>query len=495
MATVSTSNSEKCDRILLYASDLVASDTGLGHRTAYYILASVLAALTDSALVILEPPPNGQWANVGGSPFGCPLANVGEEECGNLFPTGMSRILQVPQRLSRGCDVPCTHSHSYDDWFKIAMGTNEKSSYASTVCTADDDEGEDGLKKNVTVLAIGKYKMNNFFYERLHPKFYRRHDKEREQWVRNLSTSMGASHSEIDYFLRKNNVTTPARNIFQYLRALISRTGIHFQPWVVQDVKKSIEKFDKLPLRPSSDETSLQLFKTSSLTSGGYDAMHIRRGDRIYSIGSMMAVEKYWVERGYPAVNITTRSMKKWDSLSALYPTNYIPFSQYWDRYKKSRCSNSGLNNKTHASSAHITRQGAIRYLYLATDDIVNVRAEIANLTLSEGAKYWTRCEQQIEFVYNPQEQYAKHIHVQRQSIRQQEDCENCEEGYEMYMRTLCAITDLHILSQSDIFVGESKSYWGKMLRTFRTSFEHNIPMTKDTWAAWGDPHMELLLW
>jgi hypothetical protein len=163
----------------------------------------------------------------------------------------------------------------------------------------------------------------------------------------------------------------------------------------------------------------------------------------------MKAVEKYYVERGYPPMNITmtARSEEDFRLLTSLYPTNYIPFAEYWRKYTSSRCSSADEN-------------GDVRYVYLATDAIESVRSEITSLTSSEGADYWVHCNKRIEFVFNSREEHAKHIHTSLQTTREAQEegvsaltthrhFENVVgDGYDRYMRTVTALADMHILSQ-----------------------------------------------
>lgn len=257
---------------------------------------------------------------------------------------------------------------------------------------------------------------------------------------------------------------------------------------MVEDVAKSLRLVEELPPF-SSGGSDLRLLGTPPAESG-YDAMHIRRGDNLWEDNAMRAVEKYWVSRGHPPLEGTfdiagqRGGPTDWfRALSARYPTSYVPFSHYWSQYK------------TSTSSCPSGNYGErVRRVYLATDAIESVRAEIANLTASHGAEYWiNRCNQQVEFVFNSQEKYAKHLAATLQTDQGSQTAVHGHftkvhgEGYDQYLRTVSAITDLHILSQSDVFVGEFQSYWGRILRTLRTSFQDDEPTTKEFVTAWGE--------
>lgn len=478
-----------CSRILLYASDLVAQNTGVGHRLSFYLLASVLAVLTDSALVILDPPARfnsssekeDQWAKLGGSPFGCPIKINGDGEyCGQLYPTGLSRIIKVPEWLSRGCDVPCIDTHSYENWIEIAERTTSKTNFTWTICTnnGDDRHGQSKHDNNelndVAVLPIGKWHLRDYWFYRMRRKLFNgyhsnsnsngnnRQDTPWEEWVTDFSTRMGASQSEIDNFFRKSNFTIKDDSPIDYLGALITKAKVlQFQPWVVEDVITTLEAVDLFSSDSSDSSSSLELFDTAAQSNDavGYDAMHIRRGDRVGTNVNTIEVERYWVERGYPPIkqNITMNNIERNKGLmeAASYPTSYIPFAQYWHRYKSSGCSS---NPSSLSSNNNQSQQIDIRRpVYIATDDLETVRAEIANLTNSspEGAEYWIHCSQQIEFVFNPRgERYARHIHVSNQATAIDDQSNNTtteilyDEGYEQYLRMVSAVTDLHILSR-----------------------------------------------
>lgn len=317
------SETGRCNRILLYASDLVAQNTGVGHRLSFYLLASVIAVLTDSALVILDPPPSNekdQWAKLGGSPFGCPIKINGDGEyCGQLYPTGLSRIIKVPEWLSRGCGVPtCIDTHSYENWIEIAERTTSKTNFTWTTCTNDDDDrhgrGKDDNNEfnDVAVLPIGKWHLRDYWFYRMRRKLFNgyrssssngnnRQDIPWEEWVTNFSTRMGASQSEIDNFLSRINITIKDDSPIDYLGALITRAKVlQFQPWIIEDVMTSLEAVDLF----SSDSgdaasSSLELFDTAAQSNDavGYDAMHIRRGDRVGTHVNTIEVERYWVLR------------------------------------------------------------------------------------------------------------------------------------------------------------------------------------------------------
>ena len=556
----SNSNSNDCHKILLYASDIIAADAGVGHRLSQYLLASIVATLTNAALVILDPPRT-LWNGFGGSPFGCPLTNNGngnttaDTSCGNI-PTGLSRILQPPFRLTRGCIVPCAHTHSYHDWYNIAKRTTYNNHFQFTTCTNHDTSNYH--HENVTVLAIGGFQLKYYWTEKLRRKFILRpaavvNDNSNsdsdsdsdsdtnniekrskwEQWVTTWSIRMGASYDEIQHFINNNNYdgnhnddsnnSNHRANAMEYLAALMNRAEVlTFQPWIVNDVKAYLKQ------ATSSSSSVLGLLTPSpSLMKpmniiAGYDSMHIRRGDRIGTKPSMIAVEQYWNDRGYyPMTNTSSSSFEEYH-----YPTNYVPFDQYWRQYQAmDNCSNinsSNMNNYNHYDESNDQNHSInnsnnnnsknnmpIRYIYIATDDVDTVKAEIANLTsVSPSSSSLSastspnnnnnnntvyHCGQRVEFIFNPQVEYATHLHVSNQIINSHANGNGSGDGngvsttfigrdntnqndnnpsHDQYLRTISAMTDLYILSQSDTFVGESPSFWGRLLNMCRTLFE-----------------------
>ena len=130
-------------------------------------------------------------------------------------------------------------------------------------------------------------------------------------------------------------------------------------------------------------------------------------------------------------------------------PKNYIPFSFYMEQLKK----NGG-------------DQG-IKTIYVATDDPLVVKQEIANLTNSQGYR----------FIMNPDDASSTG-HIQTGH-----DCQ------ERYRKTIAAVTDLMVLSKANIFVGEYNSNWRRLVRTWRTSFDNNIGTGKprDIRPAFGN--------
>jgi len=145
-----------------------------------------------------------------------------------------------------------------------------------------------------------------------------------------------------------------------------------------------------------------------------YVAFNVRRGNELTAEAKYW-VDEYWAKQGY---NETTQ------------PSNYIPISHYLEQVQNEQ------------------ESGVLTNVYIATDDQDSIKREIDELSGFSN----------VSFYMNPDT--SPKIHLQSDlecSIR--------------YNRTIAAIADLKILSQSDIFVGEYNSNEGRLVHTARTSF------------------------
>ena len=494
--TTSSADSDRCSRILLYDTDLVDKDTGVGHRLAFYSLAAAVAATTDSALVLLEPPldDENKWANVGGSPFGCPVINDGRDDndtsCDRL-PTGLSRIIHVPEMLSRGCSVPmnltCTIANqnttfmiqSRQDWSRIVLHTQRRFGFPEVICNHNNNN-------NMTMIAIGGVNLKYYWIDKVRPRLVQRFldgrnsTKQRrmkwERWMENWSTRMGATMGEVHEYTRTKGIINNKKtidsayveeyNLMDYLIAVLNRAEVPmFQPWVVNDFETYLRKID---LPQSSSSTKL-LFHGAG---GGYEAMHIRRGDSLNRGQSIQSTEEYWVQQGYPARDNKTDDI----ATLSIYPTNYVPFVKYWEQYATYK--NCNLGNTS----------SSVQKMYIATDDINTVKSEIENLVSTHRRQFWTVCNKSVEFMYNPEEEHTTHLHQHLDPNTLSKNGGNTTvNSHDQYSRALTALVDLQILARSDVFVGDHRSYFSRLLRMLRTSFQGNRAHTRDIVIAWGD--------
>ena len=122
-------NNDKCNRILLY---LPAQAAGHGHgwQLLCYLMAASIAAFTNMAMVIMEPPSNQSRFDTG-SQFGCPADAFEEGSNDNNkkavvkegFPNGILRLIQHPHWSSQGCSVPpitFCNNRGYNEWYNLA---------------------------------------------------------------------------------------------------------------------------------------------------------------------------------------------------------------------------------------------------------------------------------------------------------------------------------------------------------------------------------------
>ncbi len=496
----STASNDRCNRILLYDTELVAKESGLGHRLASYSLASTVAATTDSALVLLEPPlddKNNKWMKFGGSPFGCPARknynnnSVNNDESCDGLPTGLSRIVHVPEMLSRGCDVPMNLSckmddqnqtftiQSYQDWSGISNRTIRRFGFKEVRCNHNDSSNV------VTVLAIGGYQLKYYWVDKVRPRLVQRFRDDSnstklrrmnwEQWIEGWSTRMGVTIEEVHEYTRANGIINNKKDgnssyvaeygLVDYLIAVLNRAEVPmFQPWVVKDIASYMQKID-LPQSSSANQSLLHN------AGGGYDAMHVRRGDSLTTGQSIRSTEEYWVQQGYPARHNKTDDI----ATLSMYPTNFVPWVKYWEQFI---AYNSNCNLQNNLAS--------VRKIYIATDDINTVKSEIANLTSTNGQHFWTVCNKSVEFVFNPQEKYTTHLHHHLAPNTISRNGGNTANGHDQYSRALTALVDLHILARSHRLVGDDRSYVTRLLWMIRTSFQDDHPYTRDIVMAWG---------
>lgn len=370
-----------CNNILLLLQDSFAFH-GIASQLNGYVLATIVSFLTNRSLVGIS---NFHANDVGKSQFGCPSGNRALDD--TRFPSGLSRLIKIPEWLSGGFSNPCTGSHSYDDLLKISL--NE--ALHNITCT-------DGAGRNVSVLPLDFWGLRKHFL-----------------FAKNISYSelysrIGATASEISWILPKGKLQQQNKELWDLLVSLLNRRGlISFQPWINKDVDLRLKQIN-LP-KP-------------------YIALHIRRGDKLLE-EAKHDVGDYWGKRGYD---------------ESTQPTNYIPFHYYMEQLKDDK---------------------NITTVYVATDDPITVKGEIANFANMQG----------YNFVLFP-DQSSSTGHILTSN--------NCQERYR---KTIAAVTDLMILFNSDIFIGEFNSNWGRFLRTWRTSFVNDtigVVLTRDTYSAFG---------
>lgn len=158
-----------------------------------------------------------------------------------------------------------------------------------------------------------------------------------------------------------------------------------------------------------------------------YTALHVRRGDKLKREAATM-VQQYWASRG--------------DNPDGL---NYIPLNAYVDK----------LNPSIDPPD-----------VYIATDDPVTIRNEVAHLEAT--SHYW-----------------KFHLLADRRPKSGHMNTEpDCHVRYNM---TVEAIVDLEVMIRAQVFVGELNSNWGRFIQTMRTEFIGANPVLRDFRVVFGD--------
>lgn len=440
---------DRCARLLLYLPDVFA-DHGHGSQLNTYLMGALTATYLDRGMVLVEPPLE-KSKHAGGSQFGCPVDAFREEktpagarwDVKPDFPRGLSRLVRHPAWLSRGCPVPCAETHGYDDWLRLARTPG-----AEEVTCANSD----GTESNVVVLAGGG--LRSYFRE-LEPTMTAdlpppaSPQAAKARWAFNL----GATPREKWIF---GNIQDP-RQAWEYAVGLANKAGFPaFQPWIARDVG---------------------LFLASSKPfRGEYDAaVHVRRGDKLVK-EARGEVVRYWRSQGHAD--------------EENLPTDYVPFAHYlaqWDG----------------ADKCPVDDRGEVRVVehnvYVATDDPVTVREEIAALPHHDGADsvLLHGCHR-LTFRFNPTDAESFHLNGDGEhgfdpghAGAEEDSC------FARYRRNVVSVADMMLLSRARVFVGEYNSNWGRLIRTTRVRLNGNatqdqmrrsagLTTTLDTRVAWG---------
>ncbi|KAL7535059.1 hypothetical protein ACHAXR_006245 [Thalassiosira sp. AJA248-18] len=427
-----------CDDIFLFMPQMFAHN-GHGSQLNNYLLAAMIATFTNKAMVILDAPPefNALKSN---SQFGCPpeawetvmVRKGGEPKrvgWNNDFPNGLERLIKHPAWLSRKCPVPCQDSHGYEQWEEA-----RQANYNATEVPIPQQVTCQTNGRNTKVLVMGGPQVRDYFID-----YYKDQMIDRAQppslpgaeWALRL----GAAPHEARVF----GSLTDRYQLWDYASALMSRSGIlRFQPWIARDVEAYIQDQTELPLDVP------------------YDAVHVRRGDKLKSDARRFVI-KYWA------------GLNLYDEESGETARDYIPFEHYLSEFNKVECTDEP------------------RLVYVATDDPAEVKNEIAELPQdSEGyhtTKYGCHKFQFILTTYDSEVGY----HIDAGASKA-----NCEDRY---ARNIAGIADLMILTRSDIFVGEFNSNWGRLVRTFRLKVNDSAKvmngarpvLERNMKVAWGN--------
>lgn len=481
-ANANDPNNHQCSRIFLYLPDYYA-DHGHGSQINTYILAVLTATYLNRALLLLEPP---MAINEypGGSQFGCPVDAFREAMYNNNnrnpqqqhpsmsspiwtlkndFPLGLSRLIQHPDWLSRGCNLPCESTYQYKDWVQLYKKHHDNEGGDFPEITCSDEDGKMMMTRMVNVVASGGSKIRLNFKDVGEAMIQNRKSPEAKQWIRNL----GGSNRDVLNFA--NKVTY--EEAWDYLSGLMIRSGIlKFQPWIARDVELFLGLFD-LPL----------------LSHQEFSAIHVRRGDKL-RVESKPEVREYWKQQGHLHPDNYIPNM------------NYIPFVAYLDQWDGS-------------DKCQRNRWGKIQIqqhnVYVATDDPVVVKQEVAALPnhVSKNTVLWNECYE-LTFYFSPADFHSFHLNGHHGG--EEEEVYNDEGGerergedevkkdncFARYDRNIVSIADMAIAAKARTFIGEYNSNWGRLIRTMRVRLNKSsgnkwlaqFTKTLDTRVAWGNP-------
>ena len=365
---------------------------------------------------------------MGGSQFGCPVDAFNKTTCTlssssnaswhirNDFPRGLSRLIQHPTWLSRGCSVPLTceagtKTYDYKDWVQL-----DSKEIREVACI-----NADGSQSNVTVMSG--------WHSRAYFRKYESsiiEDPDKAQWATNL----GATREEAETLA---SIRDP-RKIWDYVQGLMNKAGIlKFQSWIARDVGLFLKSFN-MPLDQE------------------YSAIHIRRGDKLIE-EARSEVERYWKSQGYTDMN--------------KLPADYVPFAHYlrqWDSSESCTANDDGAKKVMKHN------------VYIATDDPIVVRQEIDELENHVDANtiLWNDCHE-LTFYFNPTNASAFHLSGKVKGKEATED--SC---FARYDRNIVSIVDMMILSKARTFIGEYNSNWGRLIRTVRVRLNDTIPLANE---------------
>lgn len=302
-----------CEDILLFMPYPFAHN-GHGSQLNSFILASLVATYTNRAMVILEPP---NQLNVfkSNSQFGCPpeawmteVRRTGAEPVkvgwNEDFPVGMTRLIRDPSWLSRGCSMPCSNEeYTYEEWDALRTKDTENALEPHQIqCSSsgDDDADASSTTKSTTtnVVVMGGEEVRQFFITHYKDQMLDRSTTLAITQAYDWSIRLGAKPHEASVFSNAT-VDFDTRDKWDYISALLARSGIlRFQPWIGRDV-----------------EDFMKTYVPDLNLNEPYDAIHVRRGDKIYA-EAKRHVRYYWQEQG------------QYDEETGAIPKDYIPFIQ-----------------------------------------------------------------------------------------------------------------------------------------------------------------------
>mmetsp|Transcript_21855 Transcript_21855/g.34287 ORF Transcript_21855/g.34287 Transcript_21855/m.34287 type:complete len:548 (+) Transcript_21855:104-1747(+) len=430
---VANANDDKCRNLFLFLPDPQHfSSHGHGSQLNTYIMSTLIGTYLNRNVLLLEPP-NELSTFAGGSQFGCPVDAFEEIHMTSPaassssssspsdswkikenFPGGFSRLIDHQTWLSGGCPIPCADTYTYNDWARMSVSSTAMN--VPITC-----KESDGRTVNVIATAGGPLRQ----YSRSKTKD--KHFIASERWA----IKLGATLTEARIFSTLSNAA-----MWDYAMGLMIKAGfLRLQPWIARDVEMLLKSFD--------------LFHAVGTKNPVYDSIHVRRGDKLIE-EARGEVVKYWRSQGH--------------SDTENLPTNYVPFAHYLDQFKKEECPMNELGEVTERMT---------RVVYVATDDPIVVKEEIANLPnrIDERMVLWNDCHE-LSFYFNPTDDSSFHLNGDGETGFSDGTEDNC---FKRYHRNIASVADMMILAKSRTFVGEFNSNWGKLLRSMRVRLDTPI--------------------
>jgi hypothetical protein len=416
----------KCSRILMLLPQMFY-DHGHGSQINSYLMGAITATFLDRAFLVLDADSLARGQYLGGSPFGCPAdAFEGKVTAENFssdlvkkdFPMGFSRLVDHPQWLSRGCPIPCRDTHSYKDWVRISRDPENQ-----VTCTNPDGS-------TVDVVVFDGSRLRELTSGERFMKLMGYHDYTRESIDRaqRWALNMGATSIEAEYFasMKVGWPKLPDPNpIWDFVLALGNKAGfLTLQPWIERDMKSYLASFD-LPRNKD------------------YAAIHVRRGDKV-GTEARDEIVKYWKNKGYNETDM---------------PSNYIPFSEYLDKWDGPDVCPKNKAGKVQVMKHHV---------YVATDDPTVVRQEIENLPNHvNGNPYiilWHTCHE-IKFHFSPAISEPT-FHINGGAG------DTC---FDRYHRNILSMVDMMIILKAKTIIVEYNSNWGRLIRNLRVRLNDDV--------------------
>ncbi|CAJ1956857.1 unnamed protein product [Cylindrotheca closterium] len=314
--------SQKCDRILLYATDYL-NPVGIVAQLNTFLRAVLIAIVEDRRLVFLHSNDE--------SMFGCPgngnynSSSLLEQQTYYSYPGGLSHVLDV-SLLSRQCPPP--PCQRIQKWHRLAYRVIQKKNMDAHIPCRD--RASETKNSSVSVLLLGGYALRQYFRDEIQPQLDGAENL--EEWGKRL----GLENMEEIQLLHKDAKNNATHGSYRDRVMRLIKPLVRFQPWIINDVKRLITNY--------SDNNNTGAVRFQEMI-----GIHIRRGDKL-KVESRYWVEEYWRKQGY--------LLKDEDDM----PVNYVPLTAYLQKIPSPFF------------------ESSIRHVYIATDDPTTVRNEIQTL-------------------------------------------------------------------------------------------------------------------